>query len=388
MSHRLTLFTCAVLAARSGDLRRVGARLRLLAFTGMLAACGSSTAPPVVKPDTGLIAFPPMSYGYPPGASAAALATAAALGRGVNFGNMLEAPNEGDWGLRVQPEYIDAAWNTGFRSVRLPVRWSNHAAAGRPFTIDEAFMTRVETVVDQLLGKGFYVVLNMHHYLVLFGESPAGGDVAVDPALLDERFLVMWRQIAQRFANRGDHLVFEPLNEPHGRLTNTAWNELQARVTKVIRQSNPTRVVMLTAADWGGGDALVNLRLPNDSNLIVTIHNYNPFTFTHQGAEWVSPILPTGVTCCTAAQKADLVAPLAKAKTFADTYHYPIYLGEFGAYSKADMDSRVRFTRLMRDEAEARGFTWGYWEFASGFGVYDPVSHTMRTQLRDALLGN
>ena len=360
----------------------------LLTLACGLAACGGGSPSTEVVPETGMSAFPPMSYGYPPGASSAALATAAALGRGVNFGNMLEAPNEGDWGLRVQTEYIDAAWSAGFRSVRLPVRWSNHAEATRPFTIDPVFMTRVETVVDQLLAKGFYVVLNMHHYLVLFGESPAGGDVAVDTGRVDERFLTMWRQIAERFANRSDHLVFEPLNEPHGRLTAEKWNELAARAAKLIRKSNPNRAIMLGPANWGGGDELVNLRLPNDPNLIVTIHNYNPFTFTHQGAEWASPILPTGVTCCSPAQKAELVSPLAKAKTFSDTYHYPIYVGEFGAYSKADMDSRVRFTRLMRDESEARGFTWGYWEFASGFGVYDPDAHAFRTALRDALLGN
>jgi endoglucanase len=68
--------------------------------------------------------------------------------------------------------------------------------------------------------------------------------------------------------------------------------------------------------------------------------------------------------------------------------HYPIFLGEFGAYSKADMPSRVTFTRLMRDQAEARGFSWSYWELAAGFGAYDPVAHAWRAPLKDALLGH
>lgn len=47
--------------------------------------------------------------------------------RGVNMGNMLEAPNEGDWGLFVKEEYFDTIKEAGFDFVRLPVRWSTHA---------------------------------------------------------------------------------------------------------------------------------------------------------------------------------------------------------------------------------------------------------------------
>jgi endoglucanase len=64
-----------------------------------------------------------------------------------------------------------------------------------------------------------------------------------------------------------------------------------------------------------------------------------------------------------------------------------VFVGEFGAYSKADSASRVTFTRTMRDAIEARGMHWAYWEFAAGFGVYDPVAHAFRRGLLDALLG-
>jgi endoglucanase len=76
------------------------------------------------------------------------------------------------------------------------------------------------------------------------------------------------------------------------------------------------------------------------------------------------------------------------AKAWSDARRYPIFLGEFGAYSKADMTSRVNFTRLVRDQAEARSISWSYWELAHGFGIYDPVAHLWRTPLKDALLGN
>jgi endoglucanase len=306
----------------------------------------------------------------------------------VNLGDMLDAPNEGDWGLTVREEFIDVTAQAGFASVRLPVRWSNHAAATAPFTIDPQFMARVASVLDKLFAKGLYVVLNMHHFRQLDDDALDAGEFAVDRAILDMRFLILWQQIAERFRSKNDHLLFELYNEPHGRLTSPQWNDLAARALNVVRKSNPTRIVVIGPTNWNTADALSSLRLPNDANLIVTVHNYEPFTFTHQGAEWVQPVLPTGVSCCDTGQQAAAIAPLATAKTWSDATRYPIFLGEFGAYDKADMCSRVQFTRLVRDAAEARGIRWSYWELASNFGVYDPVAHMWRAPLKDALLGN
>src|SRR5215217_4154605 len=133
---------------------RRSTRLAALALllTGACSGNSATVAPAQSQlsvPDIG--AYPPMANDAPPGASPRALATATAIGRGVNFGNMLEAPTEGAWGLTVTDDLIDKASAAGFTSVRLPVRWSNHAGTEAPFTIDAAFMTRVESVVDRLL---------------------------------------------------------------------------------------------------------------------------------------------------------------------------------------------------------------------------------------------
>jgi endoglucanase len=360
-----------------------------LALLAAVAVCGGDRTAAGTSPAgrTGIEAFTPTPTDNPPGASAHARATAAALGRGVNFGDMLEAPKEGDWGLVVRDEYIAVTAAAGFASVRLPVRWSNHAAATAPFTIDPRFFARVESVIDKLLAKRLYVVLNMHHHRQLDGDALDTGEFAVDSAILDKRFLILWQQIADRFRNKDDHLLFELYNEAHGRLTPPKWNDLAARALDVVRKSNPGRIVVIGPTSWNTAEALSSLRLPNDANLIVTVHHYEPFTFTHQGAEWVSPVLPTGVRCCSASQQAEVIVPLTTAKAWSDATHYPIFLGEFGAYSKGDMSSRVHFTRLVRDQAEARGIPWSYWELVAGFGAYDPVSHAWRAPLKDALLG-
>ena len=358
----------------------------LVVATG--CAGGSTTAAPGPQqtgPD--ISAYPPMANDAAPGASAAAKATATAIGRGVNFGNMFEAPTEDAWGLTVTDDFIDKATAAGFKSVRLPVRWSNHAGAQAPFTIDAAFMARVASVVDKLLAKNVVVVLNMHHYRQLDGDNLDAGESSVAGGVVDVRFVMLWDQIATYFQGRGPRLVFELYNEPHGRMNGEPWNVLAARALKVVRKTNPDRIVVIGPTSWNSAGDLRLLKMPNDANLIATVHNYNPFQFTHQGAEWVTPVMPTGVTCCSSAQEAEMTAPLDVAKAWSTATRYPVFVGEFGAYSKADSTSRFDFDRKMRQAMESRGMSWDYWEFASGFGVYDPTTLTFRQGLLDSLLG-
>jgi endoglucanase len=369
-------------------------RARLRAAMGLwglflISACaaGRSVAVPATPATPDIGAYPPMRNDAPPGASARATAAAKALGRGVNFGNMLEAPSEGAWGLSVTDDFIAKAATAGFTSVRLPVRWSNHASAEAPFRIDPAFMARVESLVDKLLAKNLVVVLNVHHYRQLDGDALDAGEAKVADAVVDARYVMLWEQIASHFKDKGDRLVLELYNEPHGRMNGEPWNVLAARALGVVRKSNPDRVIVIGPTHWNSAGDLAQLKLPNDANLIVTVHDYNPFTFTHQGAEWVSPVLPLGETCCSAAQVADMTAPLDAAKSWAAAKRYPVYVGEFGAYSKADEASRITFNRTMRDAMESRGMSWAYWEFGAGFGVYDRAKLGFRQGLLDSLLG-
>jgi endoglucanase len=369
---------------------RENRRAVLLAVTMLLiAACAgtSGVVSPAPKAIPDISVYPPLANDAAPGASASAVSAATAIGRGVNFGNMFEAPTEGAWGLTVTDDFIDKAAAAGFASVRLPVRWSNHASADAPFTIDAAFMGRVDAVIDKLLAKGLLVIVNMHHYRQLDGDGLDAGELPVADAAVDVRFVMLWEQLATHFKGRSARLVFELYNEPHGRLNGEPWNVLAARALGVVRKSNPDRIVVIGPTRWNSASDLQLLKMPNDANLIATVHNYNPFPFTHQGAEWVSPVLSLGVTCCTATQEAEMTAPLDVAKAWSTATRYPIYVGEFGAYSKADDASRVDFNRKMRQAMEGRAMSWSYWEFAAGFGVYDPVKLSFRQGLLDSLLG-
>jgi endoglucanase len=300
------------------------------------------------------------------------------LRRGVNFGNMLEAPNEGEWGLTVQEEYFDLIQEGGFDFVRLPVRWNSHAEADAPYTIDPAFFARVDEIVDWALERDLTIILDFHHYEELMGE-PWGHK---------ERYLGIWRQVAEHYKEYPSQVLFELLNEPNGQLNASLWNQYLAESLAVVRETNPTRDVVIGPASWNAYDWISTLDVPDDEHLLVTFHYYLPFQFTHQGAEWVEgsdPWLGT-VWDATEDEKAEITRHFDSVVEWAKRKSVRVLLGEFGAYSKADPESRARWTEYVAREAERHGFAWAYWEFAAGFGIYDPEANVWRQELLKALI--
>jgi endoglucanase len=359
--------------------------------SALLLGCGSSgptmptPRPPAEPAALTLESFPPLPPGPAPGASPQAWELARSLNAGINFGNMLEPPREGDWGLTVTQEFIDLIGPGGFtQAVRLPVRWSNHASADAAAVIDEKFFQRVDGVLNALLAKGATVVLDMHHYRQFDGDALDPGEAPVPDAVVDVRLLSMWKQIAQRYAKHSPRLIFEIYNEPHGR-SEPRWNDMLSRALRVIRQFNPERAVVIGPTHWNSATRLNDLVLPPDRNLIITIHHYEPFDFTHQGAEWITPPKPTGVDCCNAAQTQQIHGMLDLAADYSRKTGYPVFVGEFGAYSKASTAARVRYLQTLRSAMQARQIPWMYWELAAGFGLYDPAAKAFRTDLKAAL---
>jgi endoglucanase len=356
-----------------------------------LGGCGSNSSVDVggnAQPSASLLdAYPSMPPGPLPGASSQVRDIAGKIGRGINFGNMLEAPNEGDWGIRAEDRFIELVGTGKFSSsVRLPVRWSNHATLDASAVIDQEFFKRVDYVVDRLLARGVIVIVDMHHYRQLDGDKLDDKERAVPTDLLEVRLLAMWKQIAERYANRNANLLFEIYNEPHGRFE-SKWNDILSRAVRVVRRSNPTRVIVVGPTFYNSAFKLSELILPPDPNLLLTVHNYDPFDFTHQGADWIDPVKPIGVTCCNESQKQNIRQGLDLAVSEAKRLNYPIFVGEFGSYSKAPEASRIAYSRFMRDSLEERALAWFYWELASGFGVFDPDANQFRSPLAEALYG-
>jgi len=305
------------------------------------------------------------------------------IGRGVNLGNALEAPTEGEWGMVLEEEYFDLIQKAGFNSVRVPIRWNAHAKTEAPYTIDPEFFARVDWVVEQATSRNLVVILNIHHY---------DEGIHSEPEKHKERFLALWKQISEHYQDAPDSVYFEPLNEPNGILGKTdAWSKLVAEAIDVIRATNPKRTVVVGPGEWNNLSMLDSLELPaDDRGIIVTFHYYSPFYFTHQGAEWVNNSNPWLGSKWegTLFEKDVITREFDTVLKWSQEHGRPIFLGEFGAYSKADMESRERWTAYIARSAEERGFSWAYWEFGSGFGVYDREKHEWIEPLLRALIPN
>ncbi|GAA5522687.1 endoglucanase H [Fodinibius salicampi] len=306
------------------------------------------------------------------------------LGKGINLGNALEAPSEGEWGMVIEEEYIELIRKAGFDAVRIPIRWNAHAQSTEPYTIDPDFFERVDEVVNWAMDRDLLVMINIHHYNALMEQ----------PEEHRERFISLWKQIGDHYKKFPNTLLFEVLNEPHDNLGPDRWNVYLQDALEAIRLTNPNRTIVIGTAPWGGTGGLEDLSLPaEDQNIIVTVHNYNPFQFTHQGAEWVGEGEEAdewiGTTWTgTEEQKAELDKEFDRVEKWAEEHDRPIHMGEFGAYSEAPKESREIWTAYMRRSAEKRGFSWVYWEFGAGFGIYDRDNNQWREGLLEALIPN
>ncbi len=304
------------------------------------------------------------------------------LGQGVNMGNMFEAPSEAEWGNPYRDDYFPKIAGLGFNHVRIPTRWDtpDRALQSEPYTINPYFLLRMKKVVDDALAVNLYVILNMHHHEEIF----------LNPEAVKPRFLSQWQQIASYFKNYDDRLLFEVMNEPHDKLTPDLWNVFFADALKEIRKTNPTRVVLMGMANYGGLSGAPFLKPPDDPNIILSVHYYDPFNFTHQGAEWVEGANAwLGTTWDNNnLQQKDIINQFQFLESLAGELHLPIHVGEFGAYSKADFTSRILWTSFLARWFESKNWSWAYWEFSAGFGFFDPITNVFNNDLVNALLKN
>jgi len=307
-------------------------------------------------------ADPPPWQPVPP-APAARATTGIALpvGKCVNLGNTLEPPREAGWGgRRFRDSDATNIRQAGFATVRLPVRFSGHAGASPPYAIDPAFMARVRHVVDANLAAGLNVILNMHHYDEVFTAPDRHG----------ERFAALWRQIATEFRDAPAGLWFELINEPHERLNDSNLNSLLAPALAAVRETHPTRPVIVGGQNWSGIDSLTTLQLPDDPYVVPTFHYYEPFNFTHQGASWVNPRFPTGRQLGTEADRAQLQASLDKVRAYmARTGRVP-FMGEYGAFEQIPADQRALYYGTVSSAFASIGIASCAWAYVNTFPLY------------------
>lgn len=265
----------------------------------------------------------------------------------------------------------------GFDNVRIVIMPFKFALNDKTFDIDPKFFVTLDWAVEQALANNLMPIIDFHEHNA-FQEDPIG---------LSPMFLSMWRQIAEHYQDAPEEVLFEIANEPN--MNPEIWNVIHAQAHAIIRKSNPDRTLLIGPIYGNQIMYLKDLKLPkDDENIIVPIHYYSPIQFTHQGAPWstrnkdLSGIEWTNTKSEEEAVNNDFDVAVAWAKE----HNRPLTLGEFGAYEVADMDSRARWTTYIARQAEARGWSWSYWQLDKDFVLYDIDNDKWVEPIKNALI--
>jgi endoglucanase len=279
---------------------------------------------------------------------------------------------------RMQSKHFRLIKEAGFSNIRIPLHPFRDAGIDEKNKITDQWFKALDWAVEQSLSNELTTILDFHEFGIM-GQDPMGNK---------ERFLATWEQMGERYKDYPDKVIFEILNEPNKELTPELWNQFHSEALTIIRKANPTRTVIIGPGHWNNINYLDQLKLPeNDRNIIATVHYYSPMEFTHQGAGWAGYKDKIGVEWkSTHDEKQVVIKDFQKAQTWAEKHDRSLFLGEFGAYDKADMDSRVRYISFMTRQAEKMGWSWSYWQFDSDFILYDIPNDKWIEPIRDALI--
>jgi endoglucanase len=328
---------------------------------------------------------------------------------GVNLGNYLEAPPGQSWGVTCAAGEFALMRAEGFDHVRVPVGWHHYTGPAPDFKLSPEIFERADFVVTNALAAKLAVIINLHHFNA-FTDDPAGQT---------EKFLAIWRQVAAHYAKFPRSLAFELLNEPREKATTAVMNPIYARAIAEVRKTNPRRTLFVGPGRWNSVDELKNLVLPPDNNLIVTVHCYDPFYFTHQGATWAGPdtkvtgiqfpgppaqplvpdpslTLNSGVTNWihnyntlptdkNPSGPLEFEKKLKLARAWSDYYGRPVHVGEFGCLATVDAESRARFHTALRQVLDEQRLGWCLWDWSAAFRYWDKKNNRPLPGLHQAL---
>lgn len=265
----------------------------------------------------------------------------------------------------------------GFDHVRVNLFAFDHMDAQH--RLSPQWLERLDAVVSEARKAGLGIILDQHDFDACAKDVPA----------CRTRLSAFWAQVAPRYRDAGRELAYELLNEPHEALDAKTWNAFFPQLLAIVRQTNPTRIVVIGPTRWNNFRELPTLELPaHDRNILVAFHYYDPFEFTHQGASWTNLQDLRGVEWGSEKDLAQVRADFAFAARWGKENDRPIYLGEFGAYDRSGtpLAMRIAYTNAIAREAERNGFGWAYWQFDSDFIAWDMKADRWNEPILRALI--
>ncbi len=314
----------------------------------------------------------------PPGEDASATEIVDAMQPGFNLGNNLDAvgPDETAWGYpRVTPEFLQSIRDYGFNSVRIPVTWDHHQEKSGDYAIDEAWLDRVEEVVQYTLDEDMYALVNIHHdSWVWMADMETNHDEVM------ARYEAIWTAVAERFRDYPDTLLFESVNEPQFNDVDDATafahlDELNQRFHEIVRGSgggNADRVLVLptlyTNDEQDRLDALnATFDALDDPNMAATIHFYGFWPFSVNIA---------GYTTFDEEVRRHIVDAYDRTHDAFVARGIPVVIGEWSLLGyepggKVQQGETLKFLEYAYWYAEERDLTVMLWDIAPHFDRWD-----------------
>jgi endoglucanase len=290
----------------------------------------------------------------------------------------------------------------GFKSIRLPVAFDYFESKAIP---PQTVFAKIDNVIKLCKTYGFKLILDYHD-----GNLNDNNYLTETP-----RLIKLWVNIATRYKNeRPDFLFFELYNEPP-HMNPQIWKDAAYNIDVAIRKIDQQRTLIVGASNFNSIYELSRFVRLADDNVIYTFHFYEPFFFTHQGADWIGDqVSTTGVPFPYTVENFPALNPRAKGtwgetnygqyktdgneqsindklkivKNWSDKYYVPVICGEYGVYNKyADLGSRCRYIKAMRAALKKLHIPGLLWDYNSNFSIFDgtPSIDHLPPCMRDAI---
>lgn len=296
-----------------------------------------------------------------------------AINGGWNLGNSFDCftahlpGGETGWGNPVTTRaMIDAVAEKGFNIIRIPVTWFERVDDENNYTIDPAYLMRVKEVVDWAIADGMFVIINAHH------ENSWTFNRSVDFETRLEKYGRIWEQIAEYFRDYPDLLLFEAMNEPREEWGENEWggatpeirgmiNQYQKRFVEIVRSSggnNRDRCILITTAGAAiTEEAIGGLEIPEDHNLMVSLHFYLPFEFVNYNEG------DRSVDYWDGSMNYVLEESCARINRMLVQKEIPVLITEFGADNKNGNEAEVmKWADHFMSEAAGYGMKCIWWD--------------------------
>lgn len=299
---------------------------------------------------------------------------------GWNLGNSLDAiPDETSWGNpKTEPYIFDDIKRTGFRSVRIPVTWVDHMGPAPNYKVDKEWMDRVEEVVGYALERDLWVIINVHHDSWRWLKTEMKQRKEETMRKLEK----LWEQIADRFKDYSEKLIFETINEPDydgfsDQEKGEIQNEVNERILKVIRNSggfNDKRLVVLPPVSTDTYK-MKYFRAPKDPYIIIGVHYYSPWDFV---ANWWGRK--------TWGSQRDIEQMDKDIRTAIEGFeNYAFIIGEYGVFNGNRPYEWLYFDYLIRTAKKYKMATF-YWD--NGYDNYDRWNRKWRDYMKIKIIMN